>query len=494
MRSRWPVMLILLLQILALAYIVISGSRISQAFSYVLSAISVFVVLVILSGKGENAYKLTWIVWILSFPILGGFFYMVLQSQWTKRSFSRRARATEQKAKALMPSPRKDDEATTDIPVLRYLSSGVGYHAYRAEARFLPSGEEMLAVLLEELEKAEKYIFLEYFIIEEGEMWNAILDVLSRKVKEGVLVRVLYDDVGCFTHLPKRYYKKLRAAGIEAMAFHPFISVFSIEQNNRDHRKIAVIDGVTAITGGANLADEYINKVERFGHWNDAAVLVKGSAAWSFTLMFLQMWELAVKKEEDLMRYAPEQFCEEGESIAAPYADSPMDGESVGENVYLSLIRGAKDYVYITTPYLIISDTMKNALTLAAKSGVDVRIITPAKWDKRLVHIVTRSYYQDLIAAGIKIYEYTPGFMHAKTVVTDDKVASVGSVNFDYRSLYLHFECGAVLASSPAVQSVKEKFLSTLPLCAEVPAKPRSASNPFYRISQAILRLLAPLF
>ena len=498
-RSRYPVILALLIQIVVLAYIIISGSRISQAFSYFLSAVSVLSVLVILSGRGEGSYKLTWIFWILSFPLLGGFFYLVLQAQWSKKSFSARAKKAEESIKPLLPYPEEcvlKKQALDDahIPALRYLGDSVGYPSYCARSRFLSSGEEMLNALLLALERAEKYIFLEYFIIEEGEMWDAILSILKRKAREGVLIRVLYDDVGCFTHLPKRYFKTLREYGIEAVAFHPFVSLFSIEQNNRDHRKIAVVDGTLAITGGINLADEYINRIERFGHWNDAAVMVEGGAAWSFTLMFLQMWELASKRKEDLSKYRPTNTAAESSfGIVTPYADSPMDNENVGENVYLSLVRSARKYVYITTPYLIISETMQNALTLAAKSGVDVKIITPAKWDKRVVHVVTRSYYQDLIAAGVRIYEYTPGFIHAKTLVSDDCVATVGSVNFDYRSLYLHFECGAVLSHSPTVLAVKENFEGILSQSEKMTASFHSDKNLFFRIWQALLRLLAPL-
>ena len=499
LRSRWPVMLAILLQAVFLSYILISGSRISQTFLYVLTGISILISLVILSGKGENAYKLTWIFWILSLPVFGGFFYIVLQSQWSKNSFAKRAKESEERIKAFMPYPSgsvstKEETARLTVPAMRYLAESIGYPVYKTErAEYYASGEAMHKALLSALDGAKRYIFLEYFIIEEGEMWDSVLAVLKRKAREGVLVRVLYDDVGCFTHLPRHYFKALRAFGIEAAAFHPFVSVFSIEQNNRDHRKIAVIDGISAFTGGVNLADEYINKVEKFGHWKDAAISVRGSAAWSFTLMFLQMWALSQKVEEDISVYFPKQGGEQERVLVAPYADSPMDTESVGENVYLSLIHNAKRYIYITTPYLIISDTMQNALTLAAKSGVDVRIITPKRWDKRVVHTVTRSYYADLTCAGVKVYEYTPGFIHAKTVVSDDSVASVGSINFDYRSLCLHFECGAVIADENTVLSVKEDFLETLSKSECVEVKEQKETGFLFRIWHAILRLLAPL-
>lgn len=500
-RSRWHVFLVLFLQMVFLGYILISGSRISQAVLYALTAVSILSCLVILSGKGENAYKLTWIFWILVLPIFGGFFYMVLQSQWSKKSFTRRAAEAEKRSKEHAKLPEEyvlsgEALAKEGKPVMRYLSEHVGYPTYRTdEVTFFSSGEEMHDALLAALSRAEKYIFLEYFIIEEGEMWHSILNILEEKAKAGVLVRVLYDDVGCFTHLPRHYHKRLRAMGIEAAAFHPFVSLFSIEQNNRDHRKIAVVDGHTAFTGGVNIADEYVNKVEKFGHWKDAACLVRGGGAWSFTLMFLEMWELSEKTKEDLSAFRTALPLPSSLScgLVTPYADSPMDNEHVGENVYLSLIRTARKYVYITTPYLIISDTMQNALTLAAKSGVDVRIITPGKWDKRIVHTVTRSYYRDLVDAGVKVYEYTPGFLHAKTLVSDDAVGTVGSVNFDYRSLYLHFECGTVIAEREAVLRMKEDFLQTLAKCAAVSPVERRGESILFRLWQAVLRLLAPL-
>ena len=489
LRSRWHVILAILLEVFFLAYILISGSRISQAFLYLLMGVSTLSSLVILSGKGENAYKLAWIFWILTFSVFGGFFYILLQSQWSKKSFARRAREAEERVKAHLPATNEPPPH----PAMRYLRNSVGYPTTTAHTcTYFASGEEMHKALLSALSSAKRYIFLEFFIIEEGKMWSSLLDILKRKAAEGVKVRVLYDDVGCFTHLPRRYFKKLRDYGIEAAAFHPFVSLFSIEQNNRDHRKIAVIDGEVAFTGGVNIADEYINEIEKFGHWKDAAALVKGSAALSFALMFLQMWELSEKKKEDISAFLPESEEREEPLLVAPYADSPMDDESVSENVYLSLIHNARNYIYITTPYLIISDTMQNALTLAAKSGVDVRVITPKKWDKRIVHTVTRSYYGELLKAGVKVYEYTPGFIHAKTVVSDDAIASVGTANFDYRSLYLHFECGALFVDEGTVLHVKNDFLETLEKSEPI-APENKKENIFIRVKDAILRLLAPL-
>ena len=242
-------------------------------------------------------------------------------------------------------------------------------------------------------------------------------------------------------------------------------------QNNRDHRKIVSIDGKVAFTGGINLADEYINAVEKHGHWKDASIMVTGRAAWSFTLMFLQMWEICIGTDEDYILYYPwkDSPCPvQSDGFVQPYADSPMDKENVGEHVYMQIINNAKKCVYINTPYLIIDDSMVSALCLAAKSGVDVRIVTPHIWDKKLVHMTTRSYYRELISAGVKIYEYSKGFIHSKTFVSDDRVGTVGTTNLDFRSLYLHFECGTLLIDNRAVMEIKEEFLKTLEICQPV--------------------------
>ena len=349
--------------------------------------------------------------------------------------------------------------------------------------------------LLQELKKAQRYIFLEYFIIQEGCMWNSILEILKEKAAQGVKVRVLYDDIGCFLKLPQDYDSQLRSVGIDCRVFNRFKPVLTSMQNNRDHRKIAVIDGKVAFTGGINLADEYINAIERFGHWKDASVMVSGKAAWSFTLMFLQMWELTNGEDEDYAQYDPWVLTDcpvQASGFVQPYADSPMDKENVGEQVYLQIINNARRYLYINTPYLIIDESMMSALCLAAKSGVDVRIVTPHKWDKWFVHVTTRSYYRDLMAAGVRIYEYSRGFIHSKTFVSDDAVATVGTTNLDFRSLYLSFECGVLMYRTEAVAQLKEDFLNTLEQCYEITDQDCQC-GPIRRIFQDVLRLFAPL-
>ncbi len=499
LRRRIVVALLVLAQAAFFVHFLVSTGRVSSVLSGAFSAISVLVALFVLAGKGESSYKLTWIFVILIFPVVGGLLYLFFDQHILRHSLMRRARrADERTAPHLYLAGGACPDPTEDLPkAVHYLSRFAGFPAYKdAESTLLPSGEEMFARLKEELLKAERYVFMEYFIIEHGVMWDEILAILLEKVKAGVEVRIIYDDMGCFLRLPHKYGKMLKKHGIHVAKFNPFVPFFSVEQNNRDHRKITVIDGKVAFTGGINLADEYIGSVERFGKWADAAVLIEGAAAWSFTLMFLQMWSVAAKREHlDPRLYFPASFSKahtpvERERLILPYADSPLDSENVGALVYMDIIQRAKRYVYITTPYLIIDDQMMSALTFAAKSGVDVRIITPHKWDKRLVHMTTRSYYRDLWEGGVKIYEYTPGFMHAKMVVADDEVATVGSINFDYRSLYLHFECGAYLYKTDSVAAVKHAFLEYMDASSEITPKPPRA---FSRLFRAVMGLLAPL-
>jgi cardiolipin synthase len=349
--------------------------------------------------------------------------------------------------------------------------------------------------LLEELEEAQKYIFMEYFIIDEGEMWNQILEVLERKAKEGVEVRVMYDDVGSFVLLPTNYPKILEKKGIKCVTFNQFKPFFIVSHNNRDHRKITVIDGKVGFTGGINLADEYINKKERHGYWKDASVMIQGEAVWSLTVIFLQLWNFSLKSTEDFAQFYPwkESKCDvQSDCFIQPYCDSPTDLENVGEHVYLNIITQAKKYLYIQTPYFIIDEQMLSAICLAAKSGVDVRLVTPFKWDKFLVHTLTRSYYNDLINAGVKVYEYTPGFIHSKVVISDDKVATVGSANFDYRSLYHHFECGTCIYDSKSIEPIYKDFMDIVEK-SKLIEKTDLKYNVIKSLFQQILRVFAPL-
>lgn len=499
--QRVLVSILIVLQLSLLFFFVTTSVKYFDTIGVILSVISLLVVFFIFNRKSKPAYKLSWVFLILAFPVFGGLFYLLFTFQSTTKKVKRQMEGILRETQPLF-APKYDAlpffkrEARDRLRQVRYLQEFAGFPAYRnTQTEYLTPGEAKFTALLQEMAKAERYIFLEYFIVEEGLMWNSILEILKEKAEAGVDVRLLYDDMGCLLHLPQSYPKTLAKYGIKGVAFNKFRPALSTLQNNRDHRKIAVIDGKVAFTGGVNLADEYINAVERFGHWKDASVMLKGEAAWSMTLMFLQMWALTTNEKIDYAQFRPWQDGDcpvESDGWVLPYADSPIDAEHVSEHVYTEIITGAKDYLYINTPYLIIDDTMLSALALAAKSGVDVRIVTPHHWDKKLVHITTRSYYRDLIAAGVKIYEYTDGFIHSKTFVSDDKVATVGTTNLDFRSLYLHFECNVWMYESRAVLQVKEDFCKTLERCQLITLED-CRGNALLRLVQNVLRVFAPL-
>ncbi|MCL2800817.1 MAG: cardiolipin synthase [Treponema sp.] len=509
-RRRVLIILSLLAQI-ALVLLLIAGTSLNLKYSYwVLTVLSVIVSIFIINKHEKAGFKLTWIFLILLFPLFGGSLYIMLNF-WSNPKKFRRAlqkNINDSQDAFYLPGNRLDELIDT-YPEFKthahYLQEYAGFPVYgNTRQEYFPSGEAFFYRVLEELEKAEKYIFFEFFIIKEGLMLSSILTILERKAAAGLDVRIIYDDMGCFLTLPVHFQKTLKEKGIKTYVFNRFRPIISSLQNNRDHRKIISIDGKTAFTGGLNIGDEYINAVERFGHWKDAAIMIEGDAAWSLTLIFLQMWNLSQKEKEiysnffpvreNIIDYTAKGVAEgfENWGFVQPYADSPMDPENVGEHVYIKIINQAKNYVYINTPYLIVDDNLLSALTLAAKSGLDVRIITPHRWDKWIVAITSRSYYRRLIQAGVKLYEYTSGFNHGKTFVSDDKIATVGTTNLDFRSLYLHFECGVLLYASETIAVIKEDFLRTLSASQAITLKD-CAKNAFMRIVSDILRVFAPL-
>ncbi|HVJ50096.1 cardiolipin synthase [Desulfitobacterium sp.] len=479
--------------------------KFSNYFVYVytiLALLSVVAVLRILTGKSNPAYKIAWIIPIMLFPIFGGLFYLLLGGSNSSKRTKRKMHEIEERMKqslgqneAVIREIELQDRSAANQS--RYIENYSYCPVYKnTTSEYLSPGEVMFERLLQKLKKAERYIFLEYFIIEEGVMWNSILDILVAKVQQGVDVRVLYDDVGSLLTLPYGYDKQLEKMGIKCSAVNRFVPILSLRLNNRDHRKIAVIDGYTAFTGGINLADEYINKYEKHGQWKDSAILIQGDAVWSFTVMFLSLWNYQRKTEEDYERYRPlpehaQFFVTDG--YVQPFSDSPLDDESVGENVYLNLINEAERYVYINSPYLILDSEMMTALCSAAKRSVDVRIVTPHIPDKWFVHAVTRANYDALVGSGVKIYEYTPGFNHAKSFAVDDELGVVGTINLDYRSLFLHFECGVWLYQTQSVLEVKEDFLQTLEQCRLVTLEDCRAVKWYIRLGRMVLRAFAPL-
>ena len=502
LRHRLFIVLLLFLQIALLALFLLDRSLTSEFVGYALTISSIIIALYIIANQDRPAYKLTWVFLILVFPIFGGLFYLLFRLQ----THSKKLRGKMQKIivsslPAFSMAPEKTALACEKLPEqareIRYLADVGGFPVYGdTKTDYLPLGEVYLDALVADLTHAEKYIFLEFFIIEGGEMWDRIHDVLKKKAAAGVEVRIIYDDVGCFLRLPRDFAKELAAEGIRCIKFNPLSAFLIATHNNRDHRKLVSIDGKIAYMSGLNLADEYINKISPFGHWKDNGIRLEGPASWSATMIFLQMWALAEKHPEEFAAYYPDRAFFDApihtEGFVQPYADMPFDEENISEHVYTHMIAKAKKSVYIMTPYLIIENSMVAELSLAAKSGVDVHIITPHRWDKRFVHFTTRSYYRELITAGVKIFEYTPGFIHAKTIVCDGEIATVGSANMDFRSLYLQFECGVRMYGTPAVAATEKDFLETQEKSLAITEKD-CRFNPLIRFMQDICRLFAPL-
>lgn len=497
---RLIVIILLLLQLAILTVPFYFLGQYSTTIEIVMRSVSVIVVIYIINRRDKPAYKITWIITILIFPVFGGLLYLVLRFQSTsgrmKKNF---VHYDKTRRDALDADPDDAKKMADEYPALvnriNYLTKTAGFRVCdNTEATFFSPGADFYPEFLKALEGAKKYIFIEFFIISEGSMWSTTLDILKRKVAEGVEVRLMYDDVGSVGCLPFRYGQSLAQYGIKCQIFNPFRPLWTSVQNNRDHRKIVVVDGEVAFTGGVNIADEYVGIIERFGEWKDSAVMFRGDAVWSFTVMFLEMWNAVARKNEDYGAFRAETaLLNSARGYVIPYSDSPHSEENVSEHVYMQMITGAQRYMYIETPYLILDDGMLSAMILAAKSGVEIKIITPAIPDKKLVFMTTRSYYKPLIDVGVKIYEFTPGFIHSKVAICDDSIAAVGTPNFDFRSLYLHYECGALMVDTPAVDAAKQDFLATLPRCREITAAEVNR-NVFVRTFQSILRVFAPLF
>ncbi len=455
-------------------------------------------VLYLLSADQEPTVKLTWLVLIMVLPIFGGLLYLFTRRDLGHRVLRHRLKTIHIQTAQILPQEEETMEALAHtnsgtVGMVRYVQRSGCFPVYRnTQVTYFSSGEAKFQRLLEELEKAEKYIFLEYFIVEEGEMWGEILEILAKKAAQGLDVRVMYDGTCEFALLPKSYPRKLRQLGIQCKVFSPVTPFLSTHYNYRDHRKILLIDGHTAFTGGVNLADEYINRRERFGHWKDTALMLQGEAARSFGLMFLQMWNLT-EKEPVYQPWLAEVEAVSAPGFVMPYGDSPMDADRVGEQVYIDILNRAEKYVHIMTPYLILDYEMENALCYAAKRGVQVRIMLPGIPDKALPYAMAKSHFRSLLAAGVELYLYTPGFLHAKCFVSDDREAVVGTINLDYRSLYHHFECGVYLLEVPAVADVEADFQQTLEQCQQVTEETVAQEHFFVKLTGFLLKVLAPL-
>lgn len=489
----------IVVQLAVLLIVLLGFSEYYNEFRVACQLLSLAAVVWIVGKNSNPSYKIAWIVPIMLFPIFGWLLYLLFGGNRLNRYTRERMRSMDQTMVDELGDARKADALAQVLGpdagnMARYVERAAHCPVYgNTHTEYFSSGEEQFASILAQLAQARRYIFLEFFILERGEMWDTILNLLEKKAAAGVEVRVLYDDVGSLFTLPPHYDKELERRGIQCCAFNRFKPVLSIRMNNRDHRKILVIDGEVAYTGGTNLADEYINVKVKYGHWKDTAILLRGDAVWSFTVMFLNMWNFSRGTREDFRAFRPAPSAAIGEGYVQPYTDSPLDDEPVGETVYLNLINKAQRYVYLTTPYLIIDHATTTALVSAARAGVDVRIITPHIPDKKLIFEVTRAHYEPLLRAGVKIFEYTPGFIHAKVFAVDDQYGTVGTINMDYRSMFLHFEDGVLLFDTPSIGEIKADFLQTQSVSEPVSLEQCRALPLPRRALRAVLRVFAPL-
>ena len=531
---------LIILQILFYALVINNLTDYSNAIQLGSYILSTFLAIYILGIKnGTLDVKLPWVILIMLFPVFGSLFYLLYRNQKVRKKFRLNIESQAYATAKILHSPddtyvklQKSDKSVFNQSQYIYKFTNMPIYQ-NTQTKYLEIGEVYFKTLIEELEKAEKFIFLEFFIINQGIMWNKVFNILKKKAKQGVEIRLLYDDLGCINFLPATYKKHIEKYGIKCEIFNPIWPIATLAHNNRDHRKIVVIDGITAFTGGINLSDEYINKIHRFGFWKDTGIMIKGDAVKSFSLMFLESWHIYRDVNEDYSPYLPElqikqmpgpqkkrrfrrekqiidiekelnqakspkfvykNLWKDSKEFVQPYMSTPMDTEEiVARNVYINILNSANSYVYIATPYLIIDPELENAIINAAKRSVDVRIITPGVPDKKYVYSVTRSQYYNLLKYGVSIYEYTPGFIHAKNVVSDDSIATIGTINFDNRSFYHNYECGVLIHNSPSVISIRKDFIKTQNLSRKVTLHYADKIPLRIKLKTALFRLLIPL-
>ena len=455
----------------------------------------------LLNQDMDNSVRITWLVVTALAPVLGVPLFWYTKADIGHRVLRKRLMELEGQTRAQLPQDeravrRLEAEDPGAASLTRYLRGrGGGFPVYQNTAvTYFPGGEAKFEELLRQLETAKKYIFLEYFIIEEGLMWGLVLEVLARKAAQGVDVRVMYDGTCEFSTLPRDYPKRLEALGIRCKVFSPVTPFVSTHYNYRDHRKILVIDGRVGFTGGVKLADEYINHVKKYGRWKDAAVMLEGEGVRSMTALFLQMWGILQQPEFEQFLTDPIP-AERAAGFVVPYGDCPLDGERVGEMVYIDMINRARKYVHIITPYLILDGELETALRFAAERGVDVHLILPGVLDRRFAYSLAKTHYKALLSSGVKISEWTPGFTHAKVVVADGREAVVGTINLDYRSLYHHFENAVWMYGTDCIRSTESDFQSTLAQCRTVEPTAHSIwqGKTLLRLTGVLLKFIAPL-
>lgn len=500
--GRLFISLVLILLQLAVLINIFGFAKNDAFWIQALSTLSIIMALVVVTRDLNPAYKIGWMLIFMIIPIYGGILYIFFGNRKMNGVIRDRLKDfntlyEEGMAQVPLPDGLPMQALESYDPLLarqaQYIDNTSGFSLWsNTEVQYFALGEEWILDVLEELKKAKSFIFMEFFIIGVGEVWDAVLAILLEKISEGVVVRLMFDDVGSILDIPPHYERTLRSLGLEVVAFNPLRAHFNSRLNSRDHRKVLVIDGNVGYTGGVNIADEYANRKIKYGHWKDTAVKLKGDAVWNLTLMFLQLWSFSSRERFDFSQFRPTvKYKTDG--FVQPFGDNPLDNQNVGENAYLQIINMAKHYVWITTPYLILDNEMVTALKLAAQSGVEVCIITPHIPDKWYVFAVTRDNYYSLLSEGVKIFEYSPGFIHSKMFVSDDKVAIIGTINMDYRSFYLHFENGVLFYGSSVVKTVKEDMEQVLEVSQQITLEYLNKRMIYKKLAGTLLRLAAPV-
>jgi cardiolipin synthase len=466
---------------------------------FLLQVLALFEAYTLVKKNRSSAYTIAWLIIILLSPVFGYLLYRLWGRSSTHSTKSEKMASIVERSSEYMPQDgRVQKQFEAEHPALVRHSTYLqreGFPIYAGTAsRYYPLGEDQYAAMIEDLKAAERFIFLEYFILSEGRLWDEIHGILREKAVQGLEIRLLFDDFGSMATAPRKLIQTLKAENIKAHAFNPVHkSISRLFLNYRNHQKIVVIDGDIGYTGGTNLADEYANIIDRFGHWKDTGIRLEGDAVWGLTVTFLQMWESETNAPEDYNAFRPTKSGK-GDGYFQPFSDGPVNNpQNPAEAMYRQLICSAKEYLWITTPYLIIDNAMTDALCLAAQSGVDVRIVTPKVWDHWYVHMVTRSNYAELIEAGVRIYEYTPGYIHAKTIISDGESAIIGSINMDYRSFHLHFENGVWISGSEVLCDIENDLTDVFGASELITLKELKKTPWRIRFVQSLLRILAPL-
>ena len=466
-----------------------------------LTALSVIIIILEINREVDSAVKIIWIAIVAVIPVFGVFLYVYVHSDGILKIYKRRLESITAKISRFTSHVSEDyselkEVSPVEFGMFNYLKSVGNAPCFSAgDIKYFPTGENMFESLVADVKQARKYIFVEMFIINEKDyMWQEFLRILEMKVREGVEVRLMYDGMGSFSTTKREFAERMRQKGIKCYTFAPVRPFVSTYHNNRDHRKIVIIDGKYAYTGGVNLADEYINRKKRYGHWKDTAIRASGQSVKGFLLMYFKIWGLCSNTGDDYMQYlvcTKENLANQGYITA--FDDVPMDEEPITKNVFLHIINSAREYVYINTPYLVLGDDLISALKFAAGRGVDVRLCCPRIPDKWYAFAVARTYYPELIKAGVRIYEYTPGFLHAKSTFSDDKRAYIGSANYDFRSLYHNYEGGAYIYDNPVIADIKDDFCKTVNKSHMFTLQDYKKLNIFYRIIARVLKLFSPL-